>query len=132
MIAASLVGGQRLPQVLQQILTILANPAGQRVPMLLCLDGPHQEAEHLARLFNVTVAIYDDAHVKKGIMNKNNYMTLLIAIILLLLKKDRQCKAVRERFTLYQSEDPQYQRERRVEDKKRARAYANKKALALL
>ena len=39
-------------------------------------------------------------------------MIMIIIIIIIIIKKGRQCEAGRERFTLYQSEDPpapQYQ-----------------------
>ena len=66
---------------------------------------------------------------------------LLLLLLLLLLKKGWQCKAVRERLTPYQFEDPnptkpthrmKEEKGKRAGDKKWANSQANKKALALL
>uniref|UniRef100_A0A6A7G4M2 Protein O-linked-mannose beta-1,2-N-acetylglucosaminyltransferase 1-like n=1 Tax=Hirondellea gigas TaxID=1518452 RepID=A0A6A7G4M2_9CRUS len=73
-IAIALVGAQRLPQVLQQIFAVRSNAAGQRVPLLMCLDGNNQQAEHFARLLNVTVAINIANRFKKGTAARVNHM----------------------------------------------------------
>lgn len=65
-IAVALVGVLRVPQVLNQIRTIRRNSGGQRTPIVMCLDGRHPEPEHLARLLNISVAIYDEERVKTG------------------------------------------------------------------
>ena len=64
---------------------------------------------------------------------------IIIIIIIIIIKKGQQCKAEREWYTPYQSEDPSPPIERKkrkgniVEDYSRDRAaYANKKIFALL
>lgn len=71
-IAVVLVGGYRLRQVLQQVRTIRQHPAGQWVPMILCLDTGREEAEHFARLLNISVAVDDKNTYDKGEHNSHN------------------------------------------------------------
>ena len=74
-----------------------------------------------------------------SIRNLKDLLDIIIFIII--IKKGRQCKAEREWYTPYQSEDPsptiptnrQIEKGKRVEDYSRDRAaYANKEVLALL
>jgi len=62
----ALVGGRRLPQVLEQVRIIRSNSGGQRTPMVMCIDGNNQEAMLLAGLLNITIATNENIPYEKG------------------------------------------------------------------
>ncbi|XP_068207565.1 protein O-linked-mannose beta-1,2-N-acetylglucosaminyltransferase 1-like [Palaemon carinicauda] len=70
-IPVALVTANRLPSALKQILHIWSNQGGNVTPITLMVDGHNPEAEHLAKVLNVS-ALFHSNKAKRGTKHRIN------------------------------------------------------------
>ncbi|XP_066950639.1 protein O-linked-mannose beta-1,2-N-acetylglucosaminyltransferase 1-like [Macrobrachium rosenbergii] len=70
-IPIALVTATRVPNALRQILHIWSNQGGDVTPITLMVDGYNAEAEHLAKVLNVS-ALFHNNRAKKGTKHRIN------------------------------------------------------------